>query len=224
GRAVADPQQGRSAVAAANRGGKETVPEAETLDEHQLHQAAGTGEAVFAADRKQLVVPIASGDGATVLVVLNQAQALFTNQDLFAVDALTGSSAVPVANALRYLRSRQEATTDGLTGLVNSREFRRRLEGAFARQDRRDSPLSLLLIDFDHFKSVNDQLGHQHGDLVLQTGARIGRATVRGQDVVERCGGDELAVIVCDETGSGAHMRCDSTVCTLISSLFVISS
>jgi len=160
---------------------------------------------VFAADRKQLVVPIASGDGATVLVVLSQAQALFTNQDLFAVDALTGSSAVPVANALRYLRSRQEATTDGLTGLVNSREFRRRLEGAFARQDRRDSPLSLLLIDFDHFKSVNDQLGHQHGDLVLQMGARIVRTAVRGQDLVARYGGDELAVIVADANGASAQ-------------------
>ena len=205
GRVVVSSQDGLSVVAAANRDGKETVPESETLDEHQLHQAAGTGEAVFAADRKQLVVPIASGDGATVLVVLNQAQALFTNQDLFAVDALTGSSAVPVANALRYLRSRQEATTDGLTGLVNSREFRRRLEGAFARQDRRDSPLSLLLIDFDHFKSVNDQLGHQHGDLVLQMGARIVRTAVRGQDLVARYGGDELAVIVADANGASAQ-------------------
>ena len=205
GRVVVSSQDGLSVVAAANRDGKETVPESETLDEHQLHQAAGTGEAVFAADRKQLVVPIASGDGATVLVVLNQAQAPFTNQDLFAVDALTGSSAVPVANALRYLRSRQEATTDGLTGLVNSREFRRRLEGAFARQDRRDSPLSLLLIDFDHFKSVNDQLGHQHGDLVLQMGARIVRTAVRGQDLVARYGGDELAVIVADANGASAQ-------------------
>jgi len=205
GRVVVSSQEGFSVVAAANRDGKETVPESETLDEHQLHQAAGTGEAVFASDRKQLVVPIASGDGATVLVVLIQAKGPFSNQDLFAVDALTGSSAVPVANALRYLRSRQEATTDGLTGLINSREFRRRLDGAFARPDRRDVPLSLLLIDFDHFKSVNDQLGHQHGDLVLQMGARIVRTTVRGQDLVARYGGDELAVIVPDANGAAAQ-------------------
>ena len=57
GRVVVSSQDGFSVVAAANRDGKETVPESETLDEHQLHQAAGTGEAVFAADRKQLVVP-----------------------------------------------------------------------------------------------------------------------------------------------------------------------
>src|SRR5690349_5314239 len=205
GRVVVSSQEGFSVVAAANRDGEETVPESETLDEHQLHQAAGTGEAVFASDRKQLVVPIASGDGATVLVLLVQGKGPFTNQDLFAVDALTGSSAVPVANALRYLRSRQEATTDGLTGLINSREFRHRLDAAFARPDRRDAPLSVLLIDFDHFKSVNDQLGHQHGDLVLQMGARIVRTTVRGQDLVARYGGDELAVIVTDANGAAAQ-------------------
>ena len=94
---------------------------------------------------------------------------------------------------------------DGLTGLVNAREFRRRLDAAFARPDRRAVPLSLLLIDYDHFKSVNDQLGHQHGDLVLQMGARIVRATVRGQDVVARYGGDELAVIVADANGAAAQ-------------------
>jgi diguanylate cyclase (GGDEF)-like protein len=205
GRVVVSSQDGFSVVAAANREGKELVPEGETLDEHQLSQASGTGEAVFASDRKSLVVPIASGDGATVCVLLRQTDATFTNQDLFAVDALTGSSALPVANALRYQRSRQEATTDGLTGLANAREFRRRLEAAFARPDRRDVPLSLLLIDFDHFKSVNDQLGHQHGDLVLQMGARIVRSAVRGQDLVARYGGDELAVIVADTNASAAQ-------------------
>jgi diguanylate cyclase (GGDEF)-like protein/putative nucleotidyltransferase with HDIG domain len=136
---------------------------------------------------------------------LSQTSNIFTNQDLFAVDALSGSSAVPVANALRYQRSRQEATTDGLTGLVNSREFRRRLDAAFARPDRRNVPLSLLLIDFDHFKSVNDLKGHQHGDLVLQMGARIVRTAVRGQDIVARYGGDELAVILVDANGAAAQ-------------------
>jgi diguanylate cyclase (GGDEF)-like protein len=205
GRVVISSQEGFSVVAAANRDGKETPAEGESLDESAFRRAAGSGEAVFGEDRKSMVVPIASGDGATVLVALTQPDGEFTNQDLFAVDALTGSSALPVANALRYHRSREEATTDGLTGLVNAREFRRRLDGAFARPGRRDSPLSLLLIDFDHFKSVNDELGHQHGDLVLQLGARIVRTTVRGQDVVARYGGDELAVIVGDTNGAAAQ-------------------
>ena len=205
GRVIISSPDGLSIISAANRQGSETVPEGEVVDEHQLAQASGTGEAVFSSDRKGLVVPIASSDGATVIVVLSQAAGVFTNQDLFAVDALSGGSAVPVANALRYQRSRQEATTDGLTGLANAREFRRRLDAAFARPDRRDVPLSLLLIDFDHFKSVNDLKGHQHGDLVLQMGARIVRTTVRGQDLVARYGGDELAVIVTDANSAAAQ-------------------
>jgi len=206
GRLILSSQEGFTVAASANRSGSPApAPEEEPMDEHQLSQAAMTGEAVFAADNKGLVVPIASGDGVTAILSLNQTAGVFTNQDLFAVNALSGSTAVTLANALRYQRSRQEATTDSLTGLVNVREFRRRLEAAFARPDRMSSPLSLLLIDFDHFKSVNDELGHQHGDLVLQMGARIVKAAARAQDMVARYGGDELAVMVADTNATGAQ-------------------
>ena len=206
GRLILSSQEGFTVVAAANRSGA-SIPAAEDepMDEHQLSQAAITGEAVFAADNKGLVVPIASGDGVTAILSLSQSAGVFTNQDLFAVNALSGGTAVTLANALRYQRSRQEATTDGLTGLANVREFRRRLEAAFARPDRLGSPISLLLIDFDHFKSVNDELGHQHGDLVLQMGARIVKAAARAQDMVARYGGDELAVMVADTNATGAQ-------------------
>jgi diguanylate cyclase (GGDEF)-like protein/putative nucleotidyltransferase with HDIG domain len=110
-----------------------------------------------------------------------------------------------MSNALRYHRSTQEATTDGLTGLYNVRELRRRLDAVFARPDRATMNVSLLLIDFDHFKSVNDELGHQHGDLVLQMGARIARNASRAQDAVARYGGDELAILALDTTGVGAQ-------------------
>jgi diguanylate cyclase (GGDEF)-like protein/putative nucleotidyltransferase with HDIG domain len=206
GRLILSSQEGFTVVASASRSGASTpAAEDEPMDEHQLSQAAITGEAVFAADNKALVVPIASGDGVTAILSLNQSGGVFTNQDLFAVNALSGSTAVTLANALRYQRSRQEATTDSLTGLANVREFRRRLEGAFARPDRVGNPLSLLLIDFDHFKSVNDELGHQHGDLVLQMGARIVKAAARAQDMVARYGGDELAVMVADTNATGAQ-------------------
>ncbi|MHB8587788.1 MAG: diguanylate cyclase [Candidatus Dormibacteraceae bacterium] len=206
GRMILSSQEGFTVVASANRNGISTpAPEDEPIDEHQLSQAAGTGEAVFAADNKGLVVPIASGDGVTAILCLDQSAGTFSNQDLFAVNALSGSTTVTLANALRYQRSRQEATTDGLTSLVNVREFRRRLDAAFVRPGRLSSPVSLLLIDFDHFKSVNDELGHQHGDLVLQMGARIVKAAARAQDMVARYGGDELAVMVADTNAAGAQ-------------------
>jgi diguanylate cyclase (GGDEF)-like protein len=206
GRLILSSQEGFTVVASANRLGNTTpAPEGETIDEHQLRQAATTGEAVLDGDRRGLVIPIASGDGVTAIAVLNQSKGIFSNQDLYAVAALSGSATVPLANALRYQRSRQEATTDALTGLANAGEFHRRLESAFARPDRRETPLSLVLVDFDHFKSVNDELGHQHGDLVLQMGARIVRDAARAQDLVARYGGDELAVLVADTNGTGAQ-------------------
>jgi diguanylate cyclase (GGDEF)-like protein len=189
-----------------------SVPEGEAaaagpefLDEEKLAQAARTGETAFGENQRSLVIPIASGEGVTALLELTRVKGTFTNQDLFSVAALSGSLAVPLANALRYHRSTQEATTDGLTGLANVREFRRRLAAAFARPDRRTASFSVLLVDFDHFKSVNDQVGHQHGDLVLQLGARIVRTVVRTQDIVARYGGDELAVIASESSASGAQ-------------------
>jgi diguanylate cyclase (GGDEF)-like protein/putative nucleotidyltransferase with HDIG domain len=177
----------------------------EFLDEEKLSQVARTGEAAIGADRRSLVIPIASGDGVTAMLSLTRLKGVFTNQDLFSVAALSGSSAVPLANALRYHRSTQEATTDGLTGLANVREFRRRLAAAFAKPERRAASFSLLLVDYDHFKSVNDQVGHQHGDLVLQLGARIVLSVARTQDMVARYGGDELVIMAEDTNAVGAQ-------------------
>src|SRR5258708_17260890 len=127
------------------------------------------------------------------------------NRELMWGREMSGSTGGTLESTLRYQRRRQAATTDGLTGLVNVREFRRRLDAAFARPDRLSSPVSLLLIDFDHFKSVNDELGHQHGDLVLQMGARIVKAAARAQDMVARYRSDEPAVLVAHINALGAQ-------------------
>ena len=206
GRMILTSQEGFEQVATADKEGtSEPGPEGESFDSDLLTKVSHSGEAAFSEDRKTLTIPVASGDGQTALLCLIKSDAAFSNEDLFTVAALSGSSAVPLANALRFHRSTLEAITDSLTGLANVREFRHRLDGAFARPDRHTVPLSLLLVDFDHFKSANDQLGHQHGDLVLQLGARIVRAAARSQDLVARYGGDELAVIVADTNGVGAQ-------------------
>jgi len=175
------------------------------LDDSQLAQVARSGDAAFSTDRGTMVVPMASAAGVTALLTLKRPSRVFTNEDLFAVAALSGSSAIALANALRYHASTQEATTDSLTGLYNIRELHKRLEAAFARTDRSTASISLLLIDFDFFKSVNDELGHQHGDLVLQLGARIARSAARAQDSVARYGGDELAILAADTSAVGAQ-------------------
>jgi diguanylate cyclase (GGDEF)-like protein len=91
---------------------------------------------------------------------------------------------------------RSAASTDALTGLLNRRAF---LEGALslcARQANRGLPVSLLMLDLDHFKSINDRFGHATGDEVLRVFANVARSNLRGGDLVGRLGGEEFAVIV----------------------------
>ncbi len=93
----------------------------------------------------------------------------------------------------------QAAVTDGLTGLANHARFREQLEREFTRARRYGGVVSLLMIDLDHFKAVNDTFGHEIGNEVLQRVARSLRQLVREIDLPARYGGEEFAVI-CPET------------------------
>jgi diguanylate cyclase (GGDEF)-like protein len=90
------------------------------------------------------------------------------------------------------------ATTDPLTGLANRRRFDERLRHETERSVRTGSPLTLLLLDIDHFKSVNDTRGHPVGDILLRAVAGQCRTTVRTIDLVARVGGEEFAVLLVD--------------------------
>ena len=96
---------------------------------------------------------------------------------------------------------KQEATTDGLTGILNRRAFDARLKRAvsLAKADPVNTA-SVLLLDVDHFKQFNDTFGHKTGDLVLRLVARLLSDSVKGRDVVARYGGEEFAIIL---TGAG---------------------
>jgi diguanylate cyclase (GGDEF)-like protein len=88
------------------------------------------------------------------------------------------------------------ARTDALTGLVNRRAFDAALEQEIRRAQRYDEPLSLLMTDIDHFKSVNDRFGHHVGDQVLIDFARTLTAAVRDVDTVGRWGGEEFVILM----------------------------
>ena len=95
-------------------------------------------------------------------------------------------------------RLQDMAYRDGLTGLANRRLFTDQLRRMVAQSQRSGQPLYLLLIDLDHFKQVNDTLGHDAGDAVLRTVAQRLEAAVRSSDLVARLGGDEFAVLLPD--------------------------
>lgn len=88
------------------------------------------------------------------------------------------------------------ATTDGLTGLKNYRTFKERLIEEFDRAKRYHLPLSLMLLDVDHFKQFNDTHGHPAGDEVLRRVAKLLTASTRSTDFVARYGGEEFAVLL----------------------------
>jgi diguanylate cyclase (GGDEF)-like protein len=93
---------------------------------------------------------------------------------------------------------RQQAYYDTLTGLPNRRMLRDRLEQEIKKSNRDGQPLALLFIDLDHFKEVNDTLGHDQGDLLLVEAGRRIQSCVRQSDTVARMGGDEFTVILAE--------------------------
>ncbi|MHB8835876.1 MAG: diguanylate cyclase [Candidatus Methylomirabilia bacterium] len=103
---------------------------------------------------------------------------------------------IVVDYARLYESTKMLSITDGLTKLYNHRYFQDALKREFVRCQRHKSPLSLVLLDIDHFKRFNDTYGHQQGDIVLQELARTLRMQVRNLDIVARYGGEEFAVIM----------------------------
>jgi len=93
-------------------------------------------------------------------------------------------------------------TTDTLTGMHNRRYFLERADAEWSRFQRYQRPLTMLMVDVDHFKRVNDKLGHLAGDAALAAVARELRGSVRHGDVVGRFGGEEFVVLMPD-TGPG---------------------
>lgn len=101
-------------------------------------------------------------------------------------------------DAMRHVLQRESrlAREDALTQLPNRREFHERGRAAFAQAQRQGAPSTVVFIDLDRFKQVNDELGHEAGDQLLVTVAAIMRMHVRTSDVAGRLGGDEFALVL----------------------------
>jgi diguanylate cyclase (GGDEF)-like protein len=107
------------------------------------------------------------------------------------------------------LRHKTAARIDPLTGLFNRRAFLADAEALLRRQIARDRPIGVLLIDLDHFKSINDRFGHAVGDKVLQVFAQTARASLRQTDLIGRLGGEEFTVVLADASLDNAFLVAD---------------
>ena len=112
-------------------------------------------------------------------------------------------------------RLQSEAQTDPLTGLANRRRFDDILSEEFESARRQHTPLSLLVLDLDHFKRVNDQYGHPAGDAVLESVARALKQVARRDDLVARTGGEEFAIVLHETDRPGAKAAAERCVAAL---------
>jgi len=154
--------------------------------------------------------PLVAGDkfiGATFLSSIRTNT--FTEYHRNFMDTLLNQVSMVVDNSVLHRSIRDMARTDGLTGLLNHRTFMEKLSDEYKRLGRDPRPFSILLVDIDFFKKVNDTYGHPVGDVALTRVAGVLRDVVRGSDFVARYGGEEFAVGMVDTDSRGAQQMAE---------------
>jgi diguanylate cyclase (GGDEF)-like protein len=127
-----------------------------------------------------------------VLQAINKNNSIFEYDDMVMLYAFANQVAIAIENAQLY----QDSITDGLTGLFHHKYFELRLKEELDRSKRYKHPLTLIMIDIDFFKKVNDTYGHLAGDKVLEGIAALLKENTRLSDIVARYGGEEFAVVL----------------------------
>ncbi len=155
--------------------------------------------------RSWLGVPlIAHDDALGVIAVHSTLPNYFTQSNLRLLSAFGSHVSVAISNARLYEEAQRLAITDPLTQLFNRRYFFQIASLEFRRAVRHRTPLSVLMVDIDRFKRVNDTYGHQTGDVALQKVAAACKRSTREIDILARYGGEEFIVLLPDTDADGA--------------------
>jgi diguanylate cyclase (GGDEF)-like protein len=168
--------------------------EARAIELSYLYAKANAAGAVHGA----LGVPLVGRSGRIGLlgILSREPGVRFDDEDLRRLEDLAERVAPVIENARRFREARQLADLDSLTGLHNRRFFHETLAREVDRAQRYQRSLSVVIVDVDGFKEINDRIGHLAGDAVLAEIAERLRQVVRSADIPCRVGGDEFAVIL----------------------------
>ena len=161
--------------------------------------------------RSVLVIPFAkTGANYKIVITIESYKPSFFNHEFRNhISIIVNSGAMAYEKAVLYKQMQQLATTDGLTKLCNHRTFQEQLHDHILHSHRYERPLSVLLMDIDHFKNFNDTYGHQIGDEVLRVLANALRASVRTSDIPARYGGEEFVVVLPETDVENAFMMAE---------------
>ena len=129
----------------------------------------------------------------------------FDEHDIDLIEVFAQQAAVAIQNAKLFSEVQRLAVTDSLTGLYNRGAFFERARQEFSRSERYKDPLSLIMLDVDHFKRINDRFGHAAGDKALQVIAGLCISTTRVADLSGRYGGEEFVILLPETDIEGAE-------------------
>jgi diguanylate cyclase (GGDEF)-like protein len=150
--------------------------------------------------------PLLFRDGLLgVLVALSHGSTVFLPGDVAALSAYAAHAAIALSNARLVEQLQRQAAEDPLTALANQRTFYQRCAIEFSRAQRSAGPISIVMLDLDHFKAINDEHGHLHGDRMLVAVADALRAATRRHDMVARMGGEEFAMLLPETDAATAY-------------------
>jgi diguanylate cyclase (GGDEF)-like protein len=156
--------------------------------------------------RTWLVLPLTSDDRAVGLIELvdyNSARR-WSKRDIQFCQTIASQAALAIRNAQMYEDLRSRVDRDPLTGLLNHRAFYQRLEQELERAERSGRPTTVMMLDLDDFKALNDSRGHLAGDTALRSTGEALRSVCRAGDVAARLGGDEFGLILPDAADSAS--------------------